>query len=125
LINARGETVAEKPSFRAAFKRRRCLIAADGYFEWKKLDAKTKQPYYITRKDEQPFAFAGLWERWEKGAEPVESCTIITTDANPFLHDIHDRMPVILPPEQFSVWLDPEFEGYDYLLSLLSPFDAD
>lgn len=122
LINARGESVAEKPSFRAAFKRRRCLIAADGYYEWKKLDAKTKQPYYIRREDEKPFAFAGLWERWDKDPEPIESCTIITTDANEVTRDIHDRMPVILSPDNFDIWLDSEFQGYDFLKSLLVPY---
>lgn len=124
LINARAETVAEKPAFRAAFKRRRCLVAADGYYEWKKLDSKTKQPYYIRRYDEQPFAFAGLWERWERGDEPIESCTIITTDANVLTREIHDRMPVILPPDKYDIWLDPEFQAYDFLQSLLVPFDG-
>ncbi len=123
LINARAETVAEKPAFRAAFKRRRCLVPADGYYEWKKIDAKTKQPYFIRRRDDQLFAFAGLWEHWEKGSEPVETFTIITTDANPLTQSVHDRMPVILNPDEFDLWLDPEFEGKEHLQSLLKPYD--
>lgn len=125
LINARAETVAEKPAFRAAFKRRRCLIAADGYYEWKKPDSKTKQPYYIRRRDEQPFAFAGLWERWERGSARIESCTIITTDANALAREVHDRMPVILAPDKYDIWLDPEFQAYDFLQLLLVPFDSE
>ena len=89
LINARGETVAEKPSFRAAFKRRRCLIPATGFYEWQKQPGSTKQPYHITTADGRPFAFAGLWERWTKGPSPVETCTIITTAANDDLQAIH------------------------------------
>lgn len=98
LINARCDTVATKPSFRQAFKKRRCLVVADGFYEWQKLDARNKQPYYIRLKDERPFAFAGLWERWSKGGEPVESCTIVTTEPNELMEPLHDRMPVILPP---------------------------
>lgn len=124
LINARGETVAEKPAFRAAFKRRRCLIPADGYYEWQKIDAKTKQPYYIRRDDDQPFAFAGLWEYWEKGEEPIESCTIITSEANESTRSLHDRSPVMLDTTNFDMWLDPEFESYDHLKSLLAPMAA-
>ena len=92
MINARGETVAEKPSFRTAFKKRRCLIIADGFYEWQKIDKKTKQPYYICMKDRMPFAFAGLWEYWKKEQEPIESCTIITTEANETMQPLHDRM---------------------------------
>ena len=107
LINARGETVAEKPSFRAAFKRRRCLIPATGFFEWQKTTDRTKQPYHITLADGRPFAFAGLWERWEQGGPPVETCSIITTSATEELQPIHDRMPVILPTEAYDEWLAP------------------
>ena len=106
LISARAETVATKPSFRSAFKRRRCLIAADGFYEWQKRDD-GKQPFHIRLRSGEPFAFAGLWERWAKGAEPVESCTIITTDANEMTEDLHDRMPVILPKDTYDLWLDP------------------
>ena len=124
MINARAETVAEKPAFRSAFKRRRCLVPADGYYEWQKIDAKTKQPYYIRRRDDQPFAFAGLWERWDKGSDPIESFTIITSDANDSTRSIHDRSPVILDPSDFDMWLDPAFEGVDHLRTLLTPRQA-
>jgi putative SOS response-associated peptidase YedK len=107
LINARGETVAEKPSFRAAFRSRRCLIPADGFYEWQRQDG-AKQPYRIAREDGGPFAFAGLWERWSPpGGDTVESCTIITTAANVRLTPIHRRMPVVLDPGSFAAWLDP------------------
>ena len=104
-INARAETVASKPAFRDAFKKRRCLIPADGYYEWKP-EGGTKQPYRITLDPEQPFSFAGLWEHWEKGGKVVESCTIIVTNANDLTKDIHDRMPVILDPKDYIGWLD-------------------
>ena len=105
MINARAETVAEKTSFRAAFKRRRCLIPADGFYEWKRV-GKVKQPYLITLHNERPFAFAGLWERWQgiDGAA-VDSCTIITTEANDLVRGIHARMPVILSRDAEETWL--------------------
>ena len=107
-INARAETVAEKPTFRAAFKRRRCLVLADGYFEWVKRDER-KQPYYITPQDGRPFAFAGLWERWsEDGEAPYYSCTIITCAASADLAELHHRMPVTLAHNDYASWLDPE-----------------
>jgi len=107
MINARSETVAEKPSFRHAFKHRRCLVLADGYYEWKKGETtKQKQPYYIGMLDEQPFAFAGLWESWRSpDGSPLETCTIITTEANSLTRSIHPRMPVILDPEDYDRWL--------------------
>lgn len=104
-INARVETVATSPAFREAYKRRRCLVVADGFFEWKKLDAKTKQPYRMTLNNGEPFGFAGLWETWDKGETPIASCTIITGQPNELVGTIHDRMPVILPPEQHEAWL--------------------
>ena len=111
LINARGETVAEKPSFRAAYKYRRCLVPADGFYEWKRAqDLKSKkQPYYFYMKRGVPFAMAGLWETWEKqpGAF-ITTFTIITTEANEVIKPIHPRMPVILTPKDFKEWLDPE-----------------
>ena len=125
MINARSETVATKPSFRAAFKRRRCLIAADGFYEWQKTDGKTKQPYFIGLEDHRPFAFAGLWEHWEAAdGSTILTCTIITTTANSLLEGIHDRMPVILAPDDYGCWLDPKIEGGDKLEALLRPFDA-
>lgn len=107
LINARGETVAEKPSFRSAFKKRRCLIPADGFYEWKKLESGQKQPYRIALPDDAPFGFAGIWEQWQSAqGDMLESCAIITTLASDRIADIHPRMPVILPPDSFDDWLD-------------------
>ncbi len=106
-INARAETVADKPTFRAAFRSRRCLVPADGFYEWK-TEGKRKRPYRFTLTDGRPFAFAGLWERWlGKTGETLDSFTIIVTNANPLVKPIHDRMPVILPPESWGPWLDP------------------
>lgn len=105
LINARMETVREKPSFRSAFKQRRCLIPADGFFEWQKKDD-GKQAFHIHRDDHQPFAFAGLWEQWQHETETLYSCTIITTAANELMQPIHDRMPVIISTEHYHDWLN-------------------
>ncbi len=128
MINARGETVAEKPSFRAAFKKRRCLVLADGFYEWKK-EQDGKQPYYVTLADEQPFCMAGLWESWtdksDSQAEAVETCTVITTNANELMAPIHDRMPVIMDPEQYVFWLDPEFSDREPLERTLVPFASE
>ncbi len=112
MINARAETIAEKPAFRAAFRRRRCLIPADGFYEWK-TERGRKQPYRIALEGGAPFAFAGLWERWEGSGEAgaVESCTIVTTEANARLKAIHHRMPVILAPGAYEAWLDPATPG--------------
>jgi putative SOS response-associated peptidase YedK len=105
MINARAETVPEKPSFRAAFRRRRCLIPASGFYEWKPVET-GKQPHYILPADDRPFGFAGLWERWTSpdGSE-IESCTILTTDANELMAPVHNRMPVILAPDDYAAWL--------------------
>ena len=103
-------------------KTRRCLIPADGFFEWKKV-GKAKQPYYFTAADDKPFAFAGLWERWSKGeGEPIESCTILTTAANELVKPFHDRMPVILPPIDYDAWLDPATTDATNLNYLFEPF---
>ncbi len=112
MINARAETIAEKPAFRAAFRRRRCLIPADGFYEWK-TERGRKQPYRIALEGGAAFAFAGLWERWEGAGEAgaVESCTIVTTEANARLKAIHHRMPVILAPGAYEAWLDPATPG--------------
>jgi putative SOS response-associated peptidase YedK len=123
MINARAETIAEKPSFRRAFKVRRCLILADGFYEWKKTDG-GKQPYHVKMEDGSLFAFAGLWETWQNGEE-IRSCTIITTDANDLMSDIHHRMPVILHPEDYAMWLDHDFEEKEVLTTLLKPYPAD
>jgi len=125
LINARADTVATKPSFRSAFKRRRCLVPADGFYEWKR-DGKVKQPYFIHRKDEEPFAFAGLWEGWEnpEDGKEVQSCSLITTEANELMAPIHDRVPVILAESAHDRWLD-EDEPVSDLQALLKPYPAD
>ncbi len=106
-INARAETVHEKPAFRDALKHRRCLVIADGYYEWK-TEKGGKQPYLFACKDDQPMAFAGLWERWERGPEPVDSFTIVVTESNALTQQIHDRMPVILAPERYDAWLSAD-----------------
>ena len=124
MINARAETVAEKPSFRSAFKKRRYLILADGFYEWQKTD-NGKQPYHIKMQDDSPFAFAGLWEVWDKYGEEIRSGTIITTDANDLMNEIHHRMPVILHPEDYAMWLDPNFDEKEPLTTLLKPYPAD
>ena len=122
LINARSETLAEKPAFREAFQKRRCVIAADGFYEWKTITkGKTKQPFHIHRPDGAPFAFAGLWERWEKDGEPIETCTIITTDAPESLTDIHHRVPVILPQDAMAAWLETPEGQADGLAEFLVP----
>lgn len=123
MINARAETVAEKPSYRKAFKERRCLILADGFYEWQKTDS-GKQPFYIRMEDEAPFAFAGLWESWQNGRE-IRSCTIITTSPNEVAAQVHNRMPVILHPEDYEMWLDPDFDEREPLTTLLKPFPAE
>jgi putative SOS response-associated peptidase YedK len=138
-INARAETLAEKPMFRTAYRRRRCLIPADGFYEWQAdpnaAGSKAKkQPFYIHRPDQQPFAFAGLWESWRgpggtsrDSDAPVvlESCTIVTTSANRRLSALHDRMPVILSPLDYSSWLDPQNEDSASLSKLLTPCGDD
>jgi putative SOS response-associated peptidase YedK len=123
LINARSETVAEKPAFRSAFRRKRCLIPADSFFEWKKENG--KQPYCIRLKDGAPFAFAGLWESWKNPeGQIVESCTLLTTTANEVVRPIHERMPVILEPAVYDTWLDPAVQKPEELKPLLGPFAA-
>ena len=125
LINARAETAADKPAFRAAFKYRRCLVPADGFYEWKRLDKK-RQPYFFGSADDKPLAFAGLWERWEgPDGEVIESCTILTTDANELLQPIHDRMPVILKAEDYDLWLDPAVQQPKVLQPLLKPYPSE
>ena len=121
MINARGETVAEKPSFRAAYRQRRCLVLSDGYYEWTKVDG-GKQPHYFHMPEHRPFAFAGLWETWDKnGLGPLETCTIITTQANEQTRPFHDRMPVILEPEDYDRWLLTDPANVAELVDLLVP----
>lgn len=125
LINARCETVAEKPSFRSAFKQRRCLIPASAFYEWQKTGAGRKQPYCIQPRGGGLFALAGLWERWHNPhGEEVESCTILTTEANELMQPLHDRMPVILDAPSDGAWLDPRSSA-ESLRSLFVPFASD
>lgn len=125
MINARSETVAEKPSFRAAFKRRRCLVLADGFYEWQRTGSGGKQqPYYIQVEDQEIFGFAGLWETWESGdGSYLESCTILTTEPNGLMETIHNRMPVIVHPEDFDFWLDPDLQDGRHVQHLLRPYE--
>ena len=124
LINARGESVAEKPSFRTAFKRRRCLVLADGFYEWKR-EGKVRQPFRFLLDSGEPFAFAGLHEVWKPGtSDELHTVTIITTAANDLVSPIHDRMPVILPRDVEAEWLDPETDASD-LTDLLLPYPGE
>jgi putative SOS response-associated peptidase YedK len=124
MINARAETVAEKPSFRRALQKRRCLVLADGFYEWK-AEGKKKAPMYITLKNHKPFGFAGLWETWKSPeGETIHSCTIITTTPNALMESIHNRMPVILPRAAEAAWLDRSIEAPERLLPLLVPYPA-
>lgn len=115
MINARADTVRTNPAFRHAFKDNRCLIPADGYFEWQN-DGTIKQPMLICRRDERPFAFAGLWERWRHEGREINSCTIVTTDANDFVTEVHDRMPAILWPDDYDRWLNADPNDAEQLL---------
>ncbi|MCC6427305.1 MAG: SOS response-associated peptidase [Phycisphaerales bacterium] len=123
-INARAETITSSPAFRSAIKRRRCIVPVSGYYEWQKIDDKTKQPFYFTAADEEPLAFAGLWESWKpkdgSSQDPVETFTIITTAPNEFAARFHDRMPVILDRADFERWLDPKVDA-PAVIDLLHP----
>jgi len=117
--------VAEKPSFRAAFKSRRCLVIATGFYEWQ-VQGRVKQPMWIGLKNKQPFAFAGLWERWQPPeGEAIESCTILTTDSNELLRTIHNRMPVMLAPAAYDQWLDQTVQHAESLNALLRPYPSE
>jgi putative SOS response-associated peptidase YedK len=122
LINARSESAATKPAFRTAMRLHRCLIPASGFYEWQRVDNRTSQPWQITTRSGEPLAFAGLWERWTAPDDTtLESCTILTTAANGFMSELHDRMPVILSRELFGVWLDPTMTDAERLTPLLAP----
>jgi putative SOS response-associated peptidase YedK len=124
-INAKAETVAEKPSFRSAFKKRRCLIVATGFYEWQ-VQGRTRQPMWIGLRSKRPFAFAGLWEHWTPAeGEPLDTCTIITTEPNELMRTIHNRMPAILAPAFYDQWLDPTFQHIDLLKTLLAPYPSE
>lgn len=124
MLNARAETVATKPGFRDAFRKRRCLVLADGYYEWQAV-GRAKQPYHYRLRDGSAFAFAGLWERWRRDDEAIESCSIITTAANSLASAVHDRMPVILDRQGCELWLDPNIEEPQVLQELLRPYPAE
>ena len=124
MINARSETLAEKPSYREAFRRRRCLVLADGWYEWQPAPG-GKQPWFVRLRDPRPIAFAGLWEKWKDPAgELLESCTIVTCDASESIRKIHDRMPVVLPEESWDRWMDPAYSDTEALKKILRPYDA-
>lgn len=123
MINARMETITTKPSFREPFRKHRCIVFADGFFEWKSVD-KSRRPYFIHTKNGEPFAFACLWDRWidRENGETINSSTIITTDANPLIGEIHNRMPVILEPDSYKVWLSPDPVPEQKLLDCLHQY---
>lgn len=125
MINARSETLAEKPSFKKPLQSKRCIIPADSFYEWKRIDSKTKLPMRIKLRSAKLFSFAGLWEKWNspKG-EMIYSCTIITTNSNDLMSPIHDRMPVILTPETEAQWLNPKNKNIEDLQKLLVPYEA-
>ncbi|MEH7492137.1 SOS response-associated peptidase [Neobacillus niacini] len=124
MINARAETLIDKPSFRNAYKKKRCLIVADSFYEWKRIDSKTKIPMRIKLKSNELFSMAGLWENWKSpDGRSIYSCSVITTSPNELVQDIHDRMPVILKPEDEKYWLDPSITDTTKLHPLLKPLD--
>ena len=127
LINARGETLAEKPSFRGGYKYKRCLVLADGFYEWmKQPGTKTKVPHFIHMKDRRPFAFAGLWDEWNgPDGSQIRSCTIVTTEPNELMAPIHNRMPVILPHDAYAQWLDTAPQTRETLQPLIRPYPAE
>lgn len=130
MINARAESVADKPAFRTSFQKKRCLVLADGFYEWQKLAGGKKQPWYFRLASGAPFAFAGLWASWHEQAPgsdraPLETCTVLTTDANALVAKSHHRMPVILAPEDLDLWLDPRVRDRERLEAALGPFDPD
>ncbi len=125
MINARAEAVAERPSYRTALQRRRCLVIADGFYEWQR-EGKARRPMRITLRSGEPFAFAGLWETWrDPEGERIQSCTIITTTPNGLVSAIHGRMPVILPPDLEDLWLDPDVKDSAILSDILAPYPAE
>ena len=124
MINARSETASTKPAFRDALKFRRCLIPADGFYEWKR-DGKNKQPFCFEVNNGQLFAFAGLWDRWkDPSGRWIKTCSILTTTPNAVTEAVHDRMPVILDPNSYDVWLDPGMQNVAAVSELLTPYDA-
>ncbi len=125
MINARAEGVDQKPSFKTPIKRKRCIIMADGFYEWHKPDKKTKIPFYFRLKSQEPFAMAGLWDLWQHGDQTLRTFTIITTTPNELMEPIHNRMPVILNERDEARWLDPEITDSESVLPLLKPYPSD
>ena len=122
MLNARVESLTDKPAFRTAARTRRCLVPADGWYEWaKRLDAPTKQPYFVTPQDGSDLAFAGLWEVWGRGADRLYTCTVVTAPAVGVLTEIHERMPLVLPPDRWAAWLDPAREDVEALVEPTPP----
>ena len=123
LINARSETIAEKPAFRDACRNRRCLIPTSGFYEWKRTEGQTPEPWWVTRADGAPMVFAGIWQNWDQGEAPLTTCAIVTTDANAAMAPIHHRLPVILTPDQWPLWLGEEGKGASQIMKS-APEDA-
>lgn len=125
-INARAETVHSKPAFKDSLVKRRCIVPADGFYEWERKETGAKLPHYLFHGDESPLALAGLWASWRDDTESrITSCTVITTEPNALVAPIHDRMPVVLPESSWQLWLDPEFDDVESLRSMLVPVAAD
>lgn len=125
MINAQAETAATKPAFRAAFRRRRCLVLADGFYEWQQL-TRRKQPFHVRMRDGRPFAFAGLWEHWKRSDDrAIESCTLLTTESNDLIRRFHHRMPVILNSKDYDLWLDPGIQEPERIQPLLRPYTSE
>lgn len=125
MINARAETLAEKPSFKRLLRSRRCLIVADGFYEWKSEERGGKTPIYFTLQEQEPFGFAGLWDVWKDAdGQALRTCTIITTNPNELVAPVHNRMPAILTPDARAAWLDMQLQNEDALVSLLAPYPA-
>ncbi len=125
MINARSEGIEGKPSFKTPLRKRRCVVMADGFYEWRKADKKTKIPYYFRLKSQEPFGFAGLWDIWEKDGQALKTFTIITTEPNELMQPIHSRMPVILKESDEAKWLDPEITRPEDVLPILKPYPSD
>ncbi len=125
MINARSEGINEKPSFKTPLRKRRCIVMADGFYEWHKVDKKTKIPYYFRLKSQEPFGFAGLWDVWEKDGQTLKTFTIITTEPNELMKPVHNRMPVILNESDETKWLDPLVESPGEVMPLLRPYPSD
>lgn len=125
MINARAETLTQKPSFKNSFKKHRCIIPCSGFYEWEKIDKKTKMPYYIRHKNGEPFALAGLWDEWNNDGGNLTTFTIITTTPNKIIEPIHDRMPVILKAEDHDMWLNPDIKNTENVITLLKPYPAE